>query len=340
MIPHRSILASSVRAALRCPRCTSQVEARANELHCTRPGCAASYPVVDGIPVLVDSERSAFRVEDIAESVASDSGNGVAARSAVPLRRRLLQRLPPLGRNLRAKENLAALHSALPHDGRERVVLIIGGATPGVGTEQLTSDETCDVVESDVYIGARTNLVCDAHVIPLADGTVDAVIMQAVVNALSEPERAIAEIYRVLRPQGLVYVEAPFMQQVCEGSFDYYRFSHLGLRRLLRNFDEMRSGAQGGPGMAAALAYQHLLLSLAPNRAFRALSVVFARLTAFWLPLLDRWLVDRPGAVDAAAGVFFLGRRSDTTLTESEIRASYRGWRQYSSRQYVTSRSA
>jgi len=340
MIPHRSILASPVSAALRCPRCASQVEARANELHCARSTCNASYPVVDGIPVLVDSERSAFRTEDITESLTSESRNGTAAPSAVSFRRRLLQHLPPLGRNLRAKENLALLRSALPNDGRARVVLIIGGATLGVGTDQLTSDDTCDVVESDVYIGLRTNLVCDAHNIPLADATVDAVIMQAVVNALSDPERAVAEIHRVLRPGGLVYVEAPFMQQVCEGSFDYYRFSHLGLRRLLRNFDEMRSGAQGGPGMAAALAYQHFLLSLAPNRAFRALFVIIARLTAFWLPLLDHWLIDRPGAMDAAAGVFFLGRRSDTELTDSEIRASYRGWRQYSSRQYVTSRSA
>src|SRR5688572_23380207 len=117
MIPHRSILASSVRAALRCPRCTSQMEARANELHCTRQGCTASYPVVDGIPVLVDSERSAFRVEDIAESVTPDAGSA-APQSGVPLRRRLLQHLPPLGRNLRAKENIALLHSALPDNGR------------------------------------------------------------------------------------------------------------------------------------------------------------------------------------------------------------------------------
>lgn len=306
-------------------------------MSCSRRECAASYPVVSGVPILVDSERSAFSVEDIVDSAAgaSDSNEQVE----VPLRRRLLQGLPSLGRNIRAAENLAWLHAALPSD-RQRSVLIIGGATLGKGTERLTSDSSCDVVESDVYVGPRTNLVCDAHVIPFADQTFDAVVMQAVINALADPSKAIAEIHRVLRTGGLVYVEAPFMQQVCEGSFDYYRFSHLGLRRLFRNFEELASGAQGGPGMAAALAYQHFLLSLAPNRALRAASVVFARLTAFWLPLLDRWLVERPGALDAAAGVFFLGRRSDVTLTEAEIRASYRGWRKYSSRQYVTSRSA
>lgn len=339
MIRHRSILASSVGAALRCPRCSSHLEALADGLSCA--SCDATYPVIGGVPILVDAERSAFRVEDIADSVATEPGaSGGRSEPAVPVQRRILDFLPPLGRNLRATENLALLRSALPRDGRTPVVLIVGGATLGVGTEQITSDDACDVVESDVYIGPRTNLVCDAHDIPFADGTFDAVVMQAVMNALADPARAISEIYRVLRAGGLVYVEAPFMQQVCEGSFDYYRFSHLGLRRLFKNFEEVRSGAQGGPGMAAALAYQHFLLSLAPNRAFRAAFVVFARLTAFWLPLLDRWLVDRPGAMDAAAGVFFLGRRSETVLTEAEIRASYRGWRRYSSRQYVTSRSA
>ena len=51
----------------------------------------------------------------------------------------------------------------------------------------------------------------------------------------------------------------------------------------------------------------------------------FTRLTAFWLKYFDHLLIDRPGGIDAASGVFFLGRRSDTALPDAELIAQYRG---------------
>ena len=50
------------------------------------------------------------------------------------------------------------------------------------------------------------------------------------------------EIYRVLKSDGIVYIETPFMQQVHGGKYDFTRFTYLGHRRLFARFQEIESG--------------------------------------------------------------------------------------------------
>ena len=67
-----------------------------------------------------------------------------------------------------------------------------------------------------------------------------------------EPELVVAEIHRVLMPDGLVYAGTPFMQQVHEGPYDFMRFTESGHRWLFRRFERLASGATGGPGAAGS----------------------------------------------------------------------------------------
>src|SRR5690606_20509079 len=94
------------------------------------------------------------------------------------------------------------------------VLLMVGAGTMGIGTKQLYDDETILQIAFDVYPSLLTQFAADAHSIPLEDESVDAVCIQAVIEHVLEPERVIAEILRVLKPDGVVYAETPFMQQV------------------------------------------------------------------------------------------------------------------------------
>ena len=125
------------------------------------------------------------------------------------------------------------------------------------------------VVESDVELGPRPAVLFDAHDIPFEDGSFDGVIAQAVLEHVADPYRCVAEIHRVLKPGGVVYAETPFMQQVHEGAYDFTRFTHLGHRRLFRDFSEVASGVACGPGMALAWSWQYFLMSLAGRGATR-----------------------------------------------------------------------
>jgi uncharacterized protein YbaR (Trm112 family)/SAM-dependent methyltransferase len=306
---------------LRCPVCRNGLVASESTLVCVATACGATFPIVDGIPVLINEGASLFTISDV---VASRDPGGIPPSPS--WKQRLAAALPPLGKNYRAPENFVLLHDELrARPGAMKRVLVIGGGILGLGMEHLVGDPTVELVETDVFFGPRSRYIVDAHDLPFADGIFDAVVMQGVLGALIDPNRAVSEIQRVLQPNGLVYIETPFVQQVCMGRFDFQRYSHLGLRRLFRAFEEIRSGAQAGPAMALAWSYQYLLWSFVTSRMGRSVMLVVARLTGWWLPQVDRFLLDRPGGIDGASGVFFLGRKSKTVLSDRELLAGYRG---------------
>jgi SAM-dependent methyltransferase len=306
-------------AQLRCPGCGSPLEEAANTYRCT--GCERTFPVVHGVPVLIDESSSLFTHADFVAE------RPTTWQPTSPLRQRVSRLLPSLSRNMKAEENYARLRELLlagGGEGRPRV-LVIGGSRVGQGMDDFANDPRLDLIESDVSFGPRTSLVCDAHRLPFADRSVDAVVAQAVLQALVDPLAGVAEIHRVLRPGGYVYAETPFMQQVFGGRFDFTRYTHLGHRRLFREFEEVASGPVCGPGMALAWSYQYFLLSFFERPRARTAVKGFTRVTAFWLKYFDHHLIDRPGGIDAASGVYFLGRRSETPLPDDELIAEYRG---------------
>lgn len=228
--------------------------------------------------------------------------------------------LPKISANLKAAENYRRFTSLLPGPR----VLIVGGRILGEGSEELVSPGL-QTVETDIALGPRTQIVCDAHSLPFADASFDGVVAQAVLEHVVDPARCVDEIHRVLRADGLVYAETPFMQQVHAGAYDYTRFTHLGHRRLFRSFAEVDSGAACGPGMALAWSFTNFLQSFANTRFQRRLARMAGHLTTFPLKYIDPFLIDRPGSLDAASAVYFLGRKTDSVLADSELPNHYRG---------------
>jgi hypothetical protein len=123
----------------------------------------------------------------------------------------------------------------------------------------------------------------------------------------------------VLRPGGLVYSDAPFMEQVVGGAYDFYRFTLMGHEYQFRKFEKISSGVSGGPAMATAWSIQYLLLSFTENLAFRAAIRIFCKCTLFWMKYLDLLLVGKRGSVDAAAGTYFMGRRPTGAVAPERV---------------------
>lgn len=281
------------------------------------------YRVVDGVPLLITKDLSLFDPEAIVER--SQRPIESSARRAI---RWVVHHPPTLSRSVGTDESYRVLRQLLQRSSEAKArrprVLVVGGGTLGVGAEVLVRDESFEIIETDVYIGPRTAVVCDAHNLPFADGTFDAVVCQAVLEHVLDPWRVVQEVKRVLAPDGYVYSEVPFMQQVHEGAFDFTRFTHVGHRLLWRDFDEIRSGAQGGPGMALVWSVSYFLRAfLAPR--FWPVADRLTSLCLFWLKYFDDRLVSAPGGLDAASGTFFLGRRRAVPLSDRTIVGSYRG---------------
>lgn len=182
---------------------------------------------------------------------------------------------------------------------------MLGGSIKGEGMDAVYSNESFEIVGSDVSFGSYTKLISDAHDIPFDNETFDCVIVQAVLEHVLDPQRCVSEIHRVLKPTGLVYAETPFMCQVHMKQYDFTRFTHLGHRRLFRHFEEVCSGPVCGPGMALAWSYSYFLKSFATSRTMSRILNVFARFTSFYFKYFDYYLIDKPGSYDAASGLFF-----------------------------------
>jgi uncharacterized protein YbaR (Trm112 family) len=73
-------LPETLAARLRCPRCGGTF---ADQFTCT--ACGASYPAVNGTPILIDEDRSVFRADEIAAAYQRERGKttrGVLGRIA------------------------------------------------------------------------------------------------------------------------------------------------------------------------------------------------------------------------------------------------------------------
>ena len=232
--------------------------------------------------------------------------------------------LPSISRNVGTERNLERLADLLSQKERP-LVLVLGGRAPSLGMDALLSRDDVDCIESDVLPGPEVNLVCDAHSLPLADASVDGVVVQAVLEHVLDPSVCAAQIARVLKPGGLVYAETPFMQQVHAGALDFTRFTHLGHRRLFRDLEEIDSGIVCGPGMALAWAWTYFLTSFARSASSRRVLQQVGRLTGFWLTWFDPYLSDKPGAFDAASAFYFLGEKRGAVLADRDIPPLYRG---------------
>jgi SAM-dependent methyltransferase/uncharacterized protein YbaR (Trm112 family) len=313
-------LPQDVWQSLRCPVCTSALRVEEGKVVCTNATCRQVYPVVNGVAVLLNEQNSLFSVQDFTEQrpTTYDDTKGEGLR-------RLRSLVPDISLNVRARRNFAKLRACLLAESDSPLVLVVGGSTIGEGMESIVQDDRIRLVETDVAFGERTAMICDSHDIPYADGTFDGVIVQAVLEHVLDPARCVGEIHRVLKPNGYVYAETPFMQQVHMGRYDFTRFTHLGHRRLFRAFCEIDSGAVCGPGMALAWAYQYFLLSFTKTRRQRWFAKAFAGFTSFYLKYFDYYLVDQPAGLDAASGYYFLGRKSDQLLPDRELVRQYQG---------------
>jgi len=292
-------------------------------MRCRGGECGASYPVLDGIPILINEDSSVFRIDDLVASFQSD---GESAFGAVQALKSLLRRIEPsISRNRNAPANYARFTALVKERSERPRVLIVGGQVVGSGMDALVLDPSICLVETDVGMGDRTQAIVDAHDIAFADGSFDGVIAQAVLEHVMDPRRCVEEIHRVLAHGGIIYSETPFMQQVHEGRYDFTRFTHLGHRRLRRHFEEIDSGPAGGPGMALAWSWRYFLASFWRPGLGRSLATSFAHWTGFWLKYLDGFLIDLPGSYDSAAGYYFLGRRTEQAIADQEILRGYRG---------------
>lgn len=60
-------------------------------------------------------------------------------------------------------------------------------------------------------------------------------------------------------------------------------------------------------------------MSLTNKKSLHKLAMVFAAFTSFFFKYMDKFTINNPASLDAASGIYFLGRKSAAVLSDREL---------------------
>ena len=90
-----------------------------------------------------------------------------------------------------------------------------------------------DSVVMDVRRGPGVDVQCDVQALPFTAGSFSTVVCAEVLEHVREPAQAVAEMRRIVRPDGALLLTTRFVFPFHEEPHDFWRFTDHGLRRLL-----------------------------------------------------------------------------------------------------------
>lgn len=298
---------------LRCPKSGSTLKVMNNKLIGELNEERIEYEIIEDYPILIDFEKSVLKREQI------KSLSSVTERYSYTGLLSIVKDLVSPPKSATA-ENVEQILSLLLNGNDSARVLIVGGGSIGQGMDPFYKDSRIELVAFDIYASPWVQFLADAHNIPLPENYFDAVIIQAVLEHVLVPDKVVSEIYRVLKSNGVVYAETPFLQHVHEGAYDFTRFTESGHRYLFRKFELIKSGASAGAGTQLLWSLDNFARGIFRSRKLGKIIKLFF----FWLQYCDR-LIPAPYNIDSASGVFFLGKKQNSEINVEEIITHYKG---------------
>lgn len=145
--------------------------------------------------------------------------------------------------------------------------------------------------------------------LPFDDDSIDLAICMATLEHIKSPQLVIAEIYRVLKRGGEIYIEVPFIQPYHAAPNDYYRFTLKGLGQICKKFKKIDSGIVNGPGSGVAWLLVEYAQLYFKNKFLKKIIKNLAKIAMFPLKYIDNWLIKKPDSAILAGGFYYYGRK-------------------------------
>jgi SAM-dependent methyltransferase len=302
---------------LSCPACKSNLISHLDSFVCANKTCFhgdidKAFSCINKIPILI-SETECDTVFSFSHlnSLVERSGDGGLFKS-------LKQHI--VGKSKTTVLNISNFLRHLKKTNKNPLILIIGAGELGSGTDEIYSSDA-KLVGTDIYINPNIDYLADAHYLPFRDNVFDGVLIQAVLEHVADPQVVVSEIYRVLKTNGLVYAETPFMQQVHEGAYDFTRFTVVGHRYLFKRFDRIDAGGLDGVGVVLAWSIRAFVHGITRSRLIAKLFFIPLK---YILTFVEKF-ASPASLYDANSGSYFLGKKSNNTMSHKDAINEYDG---------------
>lgn len=252
---------------LACPTCKGALVNDASGLKCQ--SCTAAY---------------AFRGQAVVFNKPPETTGADASFQQEQMRgQSLLARLHALGKGIVNSEYMPIDHvrQFVDEAGAQEVVVELGS-----GNRRLSEG----IINVELFCFANVDMVADIARLPFADGSIDRIVLDTVLEHVPEPAVVVGEIHRVLKPGGMVVCLAPWIFPYHGYPKNYYNFSRDGLAYLFREFSSCEIKMSMGPTSALTnLFSEYMALGLSGRSRFMyTLFKGLALLPVFYLKFLDR----------------------------------------------------
>lgn len=287
MIPVRQQIEKGL---LVCPRTRTALRLCGTELI---SDAGWTYPLAEtGAPVLLSDTDAAKKYASASPQMLREYAHETPGWKQWPRKARDFLR-----RDYRTKASRSALQRVLDAGKDENLCLSIGGGplriAPGVTNLNIGPFPNVDVIG-------------DAHALPYADGAVDAIYCEAVLEHLQEPTTAVAEMFRVLKPGGRVIAITPFLQRFHGYPYHFQNFTLVGHSLLFSRagFRVVDSGTCVGPTYAVVSLVSAYLTQCVPRIIGLPLAAVWNAAGLCLLPL--DLLINRPASSHMLASTTYI----------------------------------
>lgn len=165
------------------------------------------------------------------------------------------------------------------------------------------------ILNLDIVPTESVHVVAKAEYLPFADNCFKLVVTQETLEHVSDPFQAVQEIFRVLKPGGIVYCQVPFTIGYHPGPTDFWRFSIEGIQEMIQragfHCDQVEIAVGPATGFyRVAVEFWAVLISMLSSRLYYP-SKALAALLLFPIKWLDPILI-RSFQADRIAGGYYI----------------------------------
>ena len=224
-----------------CPKCRSYLEISSELYHCDN--CTITYHK--------ENSKISFLINPIAH------GNNTLNQI-----KNIVKKFPIVYKIL--SEVVAPVHISKKTlkkiiqeiNDKSMLALNIGSGITNYSTQIINFD-------SQQFVNVQ--VVGDLFSLPFRDDTFDYVFSIYVLEHVPNPELAIKEMHRVLKPGGICYSFIPFIQGFHAAPNDYVRFTSSGVVNYFYEFDIIKNKAVGPTSAALWIVQEWLAIILSFN---------------------------------------------------------------------------
>lgn len=118
-----------------------------------------------------------------------------------------------------------------------------------------------NVITIDIDPDRNPDIVMDATNLEFDSNSFDVVFIMEILEHIKEPQKAVDEIFRVLKDEGIVVFSTPFVFGIHDKPYDFFRYTRYGILEVFKKYKSIEIKERNDYLHTIIVLFSRLLLS-------------------------------------------------------------------------------